>query len=263
MRLVVRRRRKLVRARERPLVHVLQVLAGLRDQRRHAVRARVAAPRHDVRVVDEAVRSSRSDGAAADQILMGGETAAALRLEHVIGQDPLLCDVPIRLDLRLLRRTGRRPSLRVFRWPHEPFADEIEAVHLAAVVVREERRVAVLDIEAALPAYAPASSSICRRTCRLARPSSYRASRRPRRESARRNCRSSGSPGRSRSTCLIGELPEGAWGCSGTLPGSDDEAPPHALNIKPAASRQSTSTARDCAWRSPFYSVSGGRPEGF
>ena len=65
---------------------------------------------------------------------MGGKTAAALCLEHVIGQDPLLGDIPVGLDLVLLDVLidGRTNG---FSWTAaDSEINQVEAIHLTVVV---------------------------------------------------------------------------------------------------------------------------------
>ena len=89
------------------------------------------------RKVDEVV--GRVDcGVAANQILMRGKASAALRLKHVIGEDVLFCQVPVRPDLRrpdvLIDVSPRRASDR----------NDIEIVHLPVIPVAQPERIAVV-----------------------------------------------------------------------------------------------------------------------
>jgi hypothetical protein len=70
---------------------------------------------------------------AADKILMGRKASAALRLEHVIGEDIMPRDVPVRNDvfgIDVLVGRSQRPAMTVSAGPFP-----IKAVHLTAVVV--------------------------------------------------------------------------------------------------------------------------------
>jgi len=95
----------------------------------------VAAPRHLSGIVDDAL-VRRNVRAAADEVLMGREAAAALRLEQVIGQHPLIGNIPVRLDIRLLHVLVRdlAGKLRAVRAYSE--RGQIEPVHLAVIPVR-------------------------------------------------------------------------------------------------------------------------------
>ena len=137
--------RRILKARERALAVAVFELGLGHQQRGHGARGRVASPRFTRREVNQALRLRLiEDRAAGDEILMGGKTAAALRLEHMIGQHELLGHVPVRRDLRridvLVRaRSGLAGTLLA------P-ALQVEAVHLAAVVVFQKSGVRVTEI---------------------------------------------------------------------------------------------------------------------
>ena len=75
---------------------------------------------------------------------MRGKAPAALRLEHLIGEHVLFSDIPVRRDLLRIDvlvwlLAGRSGTLRTA-------CGEVEAVHLAAVVIADEAGVRVPEI---------------------------------------------------------------------------------------------------------------------
>ena len=75
-------------------------------------------------------------GPAGDEILVCGKAPAALRLKHLVGEDVLLGNIPIRFYLRRIDVLIRPSS--GFSGAAVASAFQIEAVHLAVVVVANE-----------------------------------------------------------------------------------------------------------------------------
>ena len=171
--------RKLVAAWEGALI--LEVLSVGGQQRCYRLCGSVAAPRHQRRIVDQVVRGV-DGGGTADQILVCGEAAAALRLEHRVGQDVLFGDVPVLGDVALAHvlvdeRAGGLPLTGA-----NAARNQVEAVHLTVVVSGPEGAMAVRDVGGHQQRVCLLDRSTDRRIRCPVSPSSFRASRRWRRE---------------------------------------------------------------------------------
>ena len=85
-------------------------------------------------------RYRRNAGSAADQVLMRGKAAAALRLEHRVGQDPLLGHIPVRLNLSFWSRTDTAAFRGAALAAEPPGVSRLKPSIFAAVVSASRRR---------------------------------------------------------------------------------------------------------------------------
>ncbi len=140
-RVEARRERIVIEARERPL---RRAAARKTDPRIRSLGC-IATPRHAVGRVDDVV-VRRLARLRRDQELMRREAVGRVGLKHVIAEREALRHGPVRLDL------GAR-DVRVREVLRQTFADEVlqvEAVHLAAVVLGVEVAAHVAEVAGAL-----------------------------------------------------------------------------------------------------------------